>query len=122
LRVFESGVLRSIFGMKRDEVMGGWRKLQNEELCDLYSSPSKIRIISSRRMRWVRHVVQMGEERNVYTLLVGKPEGRPRCRWVANVNMDLVEIGWGGVNWIGLAEDSEKWRALVNAVMNLRVP
>jgi hypothetical protein len=122
LRVFEKKVLRRIFGPKRDEVTGGWRKLHNEELRDLYSSPSAIRIIKSRRMRWAGHVARMAEKRNAYRLLVGKPEGkrplgRPRRRWV-----DLSEIGWGGVDWIGLAQDREKWRALVNAVMNLRVP
>jgi hypothetical protein len=99
-------------------------KTHNE---DLYSLPSIIRIIKSRRMRWVRHVARMGEERNAYRLLVGKPEGkrplrRPRCRWVDNIKMDLLEIGWGGVDWIGLAQDRDRWRALVNAVMNLRVP
>jgi hypothetical protein len=78
-------------------------------------------------MRWVRHVAEMGERKNVYRLLVGKPKGKrllgkPRCRWVDNINMDLVEIGWGGVDWIGLAQDREKWRALVNTVMNLQVP
>jgi hypothetical protein len=103
LRVFENKVLRRIFGPKRDEVTGGWRKLHNEELRDLYSSPSTIRIIKSRRMRWARHVARMGEKRNVYRLLVGKPKGkrplgRPRCRWVDNIEMDLLEIGWGGVN------------------------
>jgi hypothetical protein len=82
LRVFENRVLRRVFGPKRDEVMGEWRKLHNEELCDLYSSPSIIRIIKSRRMRWAGHVARMGEGRNVYRLLVGKPErkrplGRP---------------------------------------------
>jgi hypothetical protein len=81
------------FGPKRDEVTGGWRKLHNEELRDLYSSPSIIRIIKSRRMRWVGHVARMGENRNVYRLLVGKPEGRrPRRRWVDNIKVDLVEI------------------------------
>jgi hypothetical protein len=76
LRVFENKVLRRIFGPKRDEVTGGWRKLHNEELCDLYSSPSIIRIIKSRRMRWAEHVARTGEERNAYRLLVGKPEGK----------------------------------------------
>jgi hypothetical protein len=80
-----------------------------------------------RRMRWAGHVAQMGEKRNVYSLLVGKPEGkrplgRPRRGWVDNVKADLLEIGWSGVDWIGLAQDRDKWRALVNAVMNLRVP
>jgi hypothetical protein len=112
--VFENKVLRRIFGPKRDEVTGGWRKLHNVELRDLYSSPSIIRIIKSRRMRWVGHVAQMGEKRNAYRLLVGKPEGKtpfggPRRKWVDNIKMDLLEIGWGGVDWIGLAQDRDKW-------------
>jgi hypothetical protein len=69
-------VLRRIFGRKRDEVTGGWRKLHNEELHNLYSSPSIIRMIRSRRMRWVRHVARMGENRTVYRISVGKPEGK----------------------------------------------
>jgi hypothetical protein len=77
--VFENRVLR-IFGPKRDEVTGEWRKLHNEELCDLYSSPSMIRLIKSRRMRWAGHVAQMGENRNAYRLLVGKPEGKRPLR------------------------------------------
>jgi hypothetical protein len=96
-------VLRRIFGPKRDEVTGGRRKLYNEALRDLYSSPSIIRIIKSRRMRWARHVARMGEKRYAYRLLLGKPEGkrplgRPRRRWVDNVEMGLLEIGWGGVD------------------------
>jgi hypothetical protein len=127
LRVFEDRVLRSIFGPKRDEVIGEWRKLHNEELCDLYSSPSIIRIIKSRRMRWVEHVARMGEKRNAYRLLVGKPEGkrpvgRPRHRWVDNITMDLGEVGWSDVDWIGLSKDRNRWRARVNSVLNLRVP
>jgi hypothetical protein len=127
LRVFENKVLRRIFGPKRDEVTGGWRTLHNEELHDLYSSSSIIRIIKSRRMRWVGDVARMGEKRNVYSLLVGKPEGkrplgRPRCRWVDNIRMDLLEISFCGVHWIGLAQDRDKWRALVNSVLNLRIP
>jgi hypothetical protein len=127
LRVFENRVLRSIFVPKRDGVMGGWRKLHNEELHDLYSSPSIIRIIKSRRMRWAGHVARMGEERNVYRLLVGKPEGRrplrrPRRRWMDNIKMDLLEIGFGDVDSTGLAQDRYRWRALVNSVMNLWVP
>jgi hypothetical protein len=125
--VFENSVLRRIFGPKRDEVTGEWRKLHNEELHDLYSSPSIIRIIKTRRMRWAGHVARIGEKRNGYSLLVGKPEGRrplgrPRRRWLDNIRMDLVEVGWGDVNWTGLAEDRDRWRALVNSVLNCRVP
>jgi hypothetical protein len=106
---------------------GGWRKLHKEELHNLYSSPSIIRIIKSRRKRWAGHVERMGEKRNVYRLLVGKPEGRrplgrPRYRWIDNNKMDLLEIGLNVVDWIGLAQDRYRWKALVNSVMNLRVP
>jgi hypothetical protein len=99
----------------------------NKELRDLYPSPSIIRIIKSRRMRWVGHVAGMGEKRNACRLLVGKPEGKrplgsPRRRWVDNIKMDILEIVWGSVDSIGLAQDRDKWRALVNAVINLRVP
>jgi hypothetical protein len=108
LRMFENRVLRRIFGSKWDGVTGGWRKLHNEELHILYSSPSIIRIIKSRRMRWAGHVVRMGEKSNVYRLLVGKPEGkRPlgssRHRWIDNIKMVLLKIGVGVVDWIGLA-------------------
>jgi hypothetical protein len=126
--VFENRVLRRIFGPKRDRVTGGWRKLYNEELHNLYSSPSKIRIIKSRRMRWAGHVARMGEKRNVYRKgKLGKPEGkrplgRPRRRWIDNIKMDLLEIGVNVVDWIDLAQDMYRCRALVNAVMNLRVP
>jgi hypothetical protein len=97
------------------------------ELHNLYSSPSIIRIIKSRRMRWAEYVARIGEKRNMYTLLVGKPEGkrplgRPRRRWIDNIKMDLLEIEVSVVDWIGLAQDRYKWRALVNSVMNLRVP
>jgi hypothetical protein len=95
--VFENRVLRRIFGPKRDEVTGEWRTLHNKKLHDLYSSPSIIRILKSRRMRCVGHVERMGEKRNAYRLLVGKPEGksplgRPRRRWVDNIRMDLGEV------------------------------
>jgi hypothetical protein len=108
-------------------VAGEWRKLHNEELRDLYSSPSIIRIIKSRRMRWVGQVARMREKRNAYRLLVGKlegkrPLGRPRRRWVDNIRMDFGEMGWGDVDWIGLAQDRNRWRAHVNSVLNLRVP
>jgi hypothetical protein len=125
--MFENRVLRRIFGPKRDEVTGEWRKLHNEELHNLYFSPSIIRIIKPRRMRWAGHVAQMGEKRNAYRLLVGKPEGRrplgrPTRMWLDNIRMDLVEVGLSDVDWICLAQDRGRWRALVNSVLNLRVP
>jgi len=84
-------------------------------------------VIKSRRMRWAGHVVRMGEERGVYRVLVGKPEGkrpqgRPRRRWVGNIRTDLQEVGCGYVDWIGLAQDRDRWRTLVSAVMNFRFP
>jgi hypothetical protein len=111
--VFENRVLRKIFGPKRDEVIGGWRKLHNEELHNLYCSPSIIRIIKPRRMRLAGHVARMWENRNAYRILVGKPEGkrplgRPRRRWKDNIRMDLREIGWGGVGWIDLVVDRDQ--------------
>jgi hypothetical protein len=120
-------VLRRIFGPKRDEVTGEWRKLHNKELHDLYSSPSIIGVIKSKKIRWAGHVARMGEKRNAYRLLVGKlegkrPLGRPRRRWVDNIRMDLGELGWGDVDWIDVAQDRNRWRALVNSVLNLRVP
>jgi len=125
LRVFENRVLMRVFGSKRDEVTGEWRKLHNEDLRDLYSLPNIVRVVKSRRMRWAGHVVHMGEGRGVHRVLVGKPEGkrplgRPRRRWDDNINMDLREAGGGG-DWIELAQDRDRWRALVNSVMNLRV-
>ena len=127
LRVYESMVLRRIFGPRRDEVTGEWRGLYNEELNDLYCSPNIVRVIKSRRMRWAGHVARMGEKRGVYRVLVGKPEGRrplgrPRRRWVDNIRMDLQEVGCGYMDWIGLAQGRDRWRTLVSAVMNLRVP
>jgi hypothetical protein len=126
LKVFENRVLRRIFGPKRDEVTGDWRKLQNGELLNLYSSPDIIRHIKSRRIRWAGHVARMGGGRNVYRVLVGKSErkrplGRPRPRWENGIKMDLREIVWGGVERIHLAQDREIWRVLVSAVMNLRI-
>jgi hypothetical protein len=127
LRVSENRVLRRIFGPKRDEVTGSWRKLHNEELQCLYSSPSIVRVIKARRMRWAGHVARIGEVRGAYNFLVGRPEGmrplgRPRRRWEDSIKMDLREIGFGDADWIHLAQDSDRWRALVNTVMNLRVP
>ena len=100
LKVFENMMLRRIFGPRRDEVTGEWRRLHNEELNDLYSSPNIVRVIKSRRMRWAGYVARMGEERGVYRVLVRKPEGRrslgrPRRRWVDNIRMDLQEEGCG---------------------------
>jgi hypothetical protein len=101
--------------------------LYNEELRDLYSSPSIIRMIKPRGMRWAGHVARMGEKRNACRLIVEKPKGnrplgRSKLRWVDSIRMDLGEVGWGDVDWIGLAQDRNRWRDLVNAVMNLRVP
>jgi len=126
LRVFENRVLRRIFGTRRDEVAGEWGRLHNEELNDLYSSPNIVQVIKSRRMIWAGHVARMGEERGVYRVLVGKlegrrPVGRPRRRWVDNIRMDLQEVGCGYMDWIGLVQDTDRWRTLVSAVMNLWV-
>ena len=124
--MFEKRVLR-IFGPKMIEVIGEWRKLHNEELNDVYSSPNIVRMITLRRMGWVGYVAHMGEWRGVYRVLVGKPEGkrllgRPRRRWVDNIKMDLQEVGCAGIDWIELTQDRDRWRTLVSAVMNLRVP
>jgi len=125
-RECENRLLR-IFGPKRDEVTREWRKLHNEDLHDLYSSPNIFWVIKKRRMRWARHVARMGEMRGVYMDLMGKPEGkrplgRPRRRWEDNIKMNLEEVGCGGMDWIELAQDRDRCRAVVNAVMNLRVP
>jgi len=127
LRVFENRMLRRIFGPKRDAVTGEWRKLHNEELNDLYCSPNIVRVIKSRRKRWAGHVARMAERRGMYRVLVGKPEvkrplGGPRSRWEDNIKMDFQEVGCGGMDWIELAQDMDRWRALVKAVMNLQVP
>jgi hypothetical protein len=127
LRMFENWALRRIFGSRRDEVTEEWRKLHNEELNDLYCSPNIFRVIKSRKMRWAGHVARMRDRRGVFRVLVGKPEGkrplgRPRNRWEDNIKMDLQEVGRGVMDWIELAQDRDRWRTLVNAVMNLRVP
>jgi hypothetical protein len=126
LRVFENRVLRRKVGNKRDEVTGEWRKLHNEELNDLYCSPYIVRVIKL-RMRWAGNVARMRGRRGVYRNLVGKPEekrplGRPRRRWEGNIKIDLQEVGCGCMDWIKLAQDRDRWRVLVNVVMNLRVP
>jgi hypothetical protein len=125
--VFYCTVLRRIFGPKRDGVTREWRKLHNEELHNLYTSPSIIRIIKSRRMRWAVHVARMRQKRNVYRLLVGKPVGRrplgrPRRTWIDNIKMEVLEIGLNAVDWIDLAQDRYRWSTFVNALMNLLVP
>jgi hypothetical protein len=127
LRVFKNRVLRRISGPKRDEVTGGWRKLHNEELRKLHTLPSIIGMTRSRRSRWLGRVARMGKKRNSYRILYGKPEGKrplegPRRRWVDNIKMLLSETGLGGVDWIGLAENRDNWRALVKAVTNFQVP
>ena len=127
LRVFENRMLRRIFGPKRDGVTGEWRKLHNEELNDLYCSPNIVLMIKSSRMRWAGHVARMEDGRGVHKVLVGKPEGkrplgRPRRRWEDNIKMDLQEVGRGCGDWIDLAQDRDRWQALVSAVLNLQVP
>jgi hypothetical protein len=120
-------VLSRIFGPKRDEVRRGRIKLPNEELHNLHSSLDIIRMIISRRMRWPGHVARTGAERNAYRFSVGKPEGkrslgRPRRGWVGNIKLDLRKVQWGSMDWIDVVQDTDQWRALVNTVMNLRVP
>ena len=126
LRVFENRVLRGIFGPQMAEVTGERRKLHIKEL-NLYSSPNIVRVIKSRRMRWAGHVARMGESRGVCRVLVGKPDGkrplgRARRRWEDNIKMGLKEVGCGVMDWIELAQDRDRWWALVNTVVNLRVP
>jgi hypothetical protein len=116
-------MLRRIFGPKRDEVTGEWRRLHNEELNDLYSSTNIARLIKSRRMRWAGHVARMGEGRGAYRILVGRPGGRrplgrPRLRWEDNIKMDIQNVGWAawtGFSWLRIG-------TLVNAVVNFQIP
>ena len=125
--MFENRVVRRIFGPKRDGVTEEWRKLHNVELNDLYCSPNIVRVIKCRRMRWAGHVARVEEGRVVHKVLVGKlegkrPLGRPRRRWKDNIKMDLEEVGRDCGDWLELAEDRDRWRALVSTVMNFGVP
>jgi hypothetical protein len=113
--VFEKSVLSRVLGPKRDEVVGEWRKLHDEELNDLYCPPSIVRVIKSRRMRWAGHVARMGERRGLYRVLVGEPEGkrpllRPRRKRKDTIEMDLQKVGCGGTDWIELAQSGDRWR------------
>jgi hypothetical protein len=115
-----------MYGPKRDKVTGMWRKVHNVELNDRYSSSNIVRAIKSRRIRWAGHVARMGERRGVYRVMAEKPEGkrplgRPRHRWEDNIKIDLQAVGCGGMEWMELAQNRDRWRALVNAAMNLRV-
>ena len=125
--MLENKVLRKIFRAKRDKITGAWKKLHNAELNSLYSSPSIIRNITQRQLRWAGHVARMEQSRNAYRILVSKPVrkralGRPRHRWEDNIKTDLREVGCDPGEWIDLAEDRNQWQAYVRAVMNLRVP
>jgi hypothetical protein len=125
--VLENKVLRRIFGPKREEVAEGWRRLQNEELHNVYASTNIISMIKLRRMKWAGHLACMGEMRNAYKIFVRIPKvksllGKPNCMWEDNIRMDLGEIGWEVVYWIHLAEKRDQWQGLVNAVMKFHVP
>ena len=126
LRVFETRLLRRIFGSKRDGVIGEWRKLHNEEHCDVYWLLSIIWVIKSRRMRWVGHVEHMGERRGAYSVLVGKPEesDHNESRGVdGRIILIWIYKTWdGGMVWTDLAQDRNRWRAVVNAAMIHWVP
>jgi hypothetical protein len=125
LRVFENRGLRRYLDLKGRKMDHG-KKLHSDELHSLYSSLNIVSVIKSRWMRWAGHVARMGEERGVYRILIGRPEGkrplrRPRRRWEDNIKIDLREKGIDGANWIQLAQGRVQWRAFVNTVMNLRV-
>ena len=127
LRVFKNGVLRRTREPKRDEVTWEWRRLYDEELHSLYSSPKIIRVIKSRRLRWAGHVAHTGASKGANRVLVGKPEERrslrkPRSRWADNIKTDLQEVEWESMDRIYLAQDSHRWRAIENAVKNPWVP
>jgi hypothetical protein len=125
LRVFGNRVLKKIFWPKRDELTGVLRKFHNEELHDLYTPQTIVRVTKS-RMRWAGHVARLGHGKGVYRFLVGKPEGkrpllRPKCRWEDSIKMALQEVGWRGRDWIGLAQERDRWWARVKAAINFRV-
>jgi len=125
--VFENRLLRTVFGPKRNDVTGEWRKLHNGEISCLYPFPNIVRVVKSRRMRWAEHVACGAEGRWVHRFLVGKPEGkrplgRPRPRWEDNIEMDLQEVGGGFGDRMELAQDKDSWRALVSTVVNSRDP
>jgi hypothetical protein len=125
LMVFENRVQRRIFGLKR--MTDGWRKLHNVELHNFYFSPSVIRMIKLRRMRWAGYMTRMGERRNAYRILVGKPEGKrplgkPRREWLDNIKMDLREVGWDVMDLVDQAQNRDQWRALMSTVIILQVP
>jgi hypothetical protein len=127
LKVFKNRVLRRVFGPKRDEVTGEWRKLHNEKLNVLYSLPNNVRVVKSRRMRSAGHVACMGEGRSVHRVLVGKPEGkrplgRPRCRWEDSIKRDPQKVEGGCGDRMERAQDRDRWRALVSTVLNFGVP
>ena len=120
--MIENKVLRGIFGPRKKEIIGEWRKLHNEELNDLYASPNIVRMIKSRRMRWEGHLGHVGDRRGVYRVLLGKPEGkrplgRPRRRWEDNIKIDLQKMRCVDMDWVDLAQDRDRWRVLVNAIM-----
>ena len=125
--MFENKELRGIFERTREEVTGEWRKVHNGELNDLYCTPNIVRVTTSRKMRWAGYVARMRERKGVNRVLVGKPEGkrslgRRRSRWQDNIKMDVEDVGCGGMDWMELDQGRDRWWALVNVVMNLRVP
>ena len=126
MRVFEKRLLRRMFGHKKDELTGEWKNIHKEELNYMYCSAIIFRVIKSRKMRWAGHVARMGRGETYTGFWWGNlrksPLGRPRRRWEDNIKMDFQEGGCGCMDWIELAQDRDRWRALVNVIMELRVP